>query len=407
MRILYLHQYFATPAVAAGTRSYEFCRRLIGSGHDVTMVTSDAFLPAEFKGRNGKWDTVIDGIKVIVIPQPYSNQMSFAKRIEAFLFFAFKASLLSIRGKVDVVFATSTPLTIAIPGIIQKYRKSAPLVFEVRDLWPEMPIAMGALRNPMARFLARSLEWIAYQSAQQIVALSPGMAEGVVRGGGKRAKVSVIPNACDLDLFQIAPDIGRSFRREVLGFDEGAPLLVYAGTFGHVNGVGYAIEVARHLQQRGAKTKIILVGAGVEKPLVMDLARKYGVLDRTVKILGPLPKLEIPALLSSATAIASLFIPVKEMWHNSANKFFDALAAGKPVVINYGGWQASLLEESGAGLMLDNENPSRAAEQLEEFLTNPRRLQVAAAASTRLAEGKFNRSELARQFENVLRRAVS
>lgn len=371
------------------------------------MVTSTAFLPEPHKQIRSIQEVVLDGIRVIVVPQEYSNQMSFDRRIRAFLSFAWKASWVRLPHDIDAVFATSTPLTIAIPGIIQKIRNSAPLVFEVRDLWPEMPIAMGALRNPIARFLARALEWTAYHASRRIVALSPGMADGVIRRGVSKSRVTVIPNACDLDLFRIAPEIGRAFRRDVLRVDEATPLLVYAGTFGHVNGVGYAIEMAKHLQQMGARTKIVLAGAGVEKDEVLGLARRYGVLGGTVHIMDPLPKREIPALFSAATAMASFFIPVKEMWHNSANKFFDALAAGRPVTINYGGWQADLLTETGAGLVLNPHDPQHAARQLDEFLIDPVRHQQAAKAAANLAAERFDRNELARQFESVLRSAIS
>ncbi len=207
MRILYLHQYFCPPQSSGGTRSYEFARRLIASGHEVCMITSSAFLPSCGQAPRVSHQDIA-GVPAIVIHVPYSNALPFGQRIRAFFQFAWYASREAIRQKADVVLATSTPLTIAIPGLLARLRHRIPMVFEVRDLWPELPIAVGALKNPLAKTGARWLEWIAYHSSAHIIALSPGMAEGVIRRGIPSNRVTVIPNSCDLDLFDVTPEQG-------------------------------------------------------------------------------------------------------------------------------------------------------------------------------------------------------
>jgi hypothetical protein len=151
MRILYLHQYFNTPKMSGGTRSYEMARRLVKMGHDVHMVTSYR----EETNHTDWFTTIEDGITVHWLPLLYSNKMNYTQRIKAFVNFAVKSSIKAVSMKADIIFATSTPLTIAIPAVIASKRQKIPLVFEVRDLWPELPIAMGALKNPIARFLAK------------------------------------------------------------------------------------------------------------------------------------------------------------------------------------------------------------------------------------------------------------
>lgn len=144
MHIVYLHQYFNTPAMSGSTRSYEIARRLVSAGHRVSVVTSSRISD----DRKGWVQSNESGIDVHWLAVPYSNRMAYGERISAFLRFAFGAArrAASLRG--DVVFATSTPLTIAIPGVFAARKLKVPMVFEVRDLWPEVPIAIGALRNP-------------------------------------------------------------------------------------------------------------------------------------------------------------------------------------------------------------------------------------------------------------------
>ncbi len=137
MKILYLHQYFNTPNMSGGTRSYEMAIRMVKKGHQVHMITSLRDGSTEF----GTWKKeTINGINVYWLSVPYDNKMSTMRRIYSFIIFAFKAGSKAISIGGDVIFATSTPLTIAIPAIQAKKKLKIPMVFEVRDLWPELPI---------------------------------------------------------------------------------------------------------------------------------------------------------------------------------------------------------------------------------------------------------------------------
>src|SRR6185436_27621 len=169
MQILYLHQFFITRAGVGGTRSYEFARRFVASGHGVRMVTAGS-------GRSR-----VDGIDVVGVPGAYSDYMratasSDRDRMLAFARFGAGATVAALRGpRPDVIYATSPPLTMALPAIAASLRWRAPLVFEVRDLWPEAPIQMGALRNPVAKRLARAIERFVYARSTRVIALSPGI----------------------------------------------------------------------------------------------------------------------------------------------------------------------------------------------------------------------------------------
>ena len=397
MRVLYIHQYFTTPAMSGGTRSYEFGRRLVERGHHVTMITSAT------DGTARRSETIA-GMEVVWLPVRYSQNMSYGRRLSAFGGFAAAAARESLRHDYDIVFATSTPLTVVLPGSMAAHFRRVPMALEVRDLWPEVPIAIGALRSPAAIRLAKSLERFAYSQARHIVALSPGMAEGITRQGVPETKVTIIPNGCDVDTFGVTrigepPAALREARRG------GRPIALYAGAIGRVNDLEYLVRVADQLGRMGSAVSVVVVGDGSEKEAVISLARRLGALDRSFFLLPPQSKDQMPRLLAWSDIALSIFAPIPEMEANSSNKFFDALAAGRPVAVNYGGWHQELLENHACGIRLAPD-VGVAAESLDTFLRDRDRLRAAGYAARRLAERAFSRDRLLTDLEAVFVGAV-
>ncbi len=405
MKIAYLHQYYVSPTspTGGGTRSYEFARRLAAAGHSVDVITSES---RPTGGAGGGWHVEEEeaGFRVHRLPVPYDNRMSYAQRINSFLRFAFGSAGRAAALRADVVFATSTPLTICLPAVYAARRSGAPMVFEVRDLWPEVPIALGALGNPAIQVAARWLERFAYRNAASVVALSPGMAEGVKRAGVPADRVHVIPNGSDLDLFAPDPALRARFRSEHAWLGD-RPLVVYTGTFGLVNGVGYLIEVAAKVAELDPEVRFLLVGDGRELEDVRARARQLGVLDRSLFIWPSRPKTEVAAVLAAADLATSVVIDVPELWHNSANKLFDGLASGTAFAVNHEGWQADLIRERDAGLVLDAKDTSAAAQAVVTALRTRGWAERAGANARRLAEERFSRDLLTAQLMEVLAEA--
>lgn len=375
-------------------------------GHEVNMVTSErsATPGASLLRRSGF--TVEDGIRVHWLPVPYSNNMGYAQRVWAFAHFAVRSLAKVAAVDNDIILATSTPLTIAIPAVAGQWLQRVPMVFEVRDLWPEVPILIGAIQGRAPVAMAYWLERFAYRHAQRVIALSPGMAEGVVRCGYPAERVSVIPNFAHLDLFPAPREAGEAFRRRYDWLQD-RPWVVYAGTLGRANGVGYLARVAAAMRRLWPEVRFLVVGTGYEEPSIRDLAEKLGVLSRNFFMMAPIPKAETPALLSAASIATSVFANNPAFWTNSANKFFDALAAGRPIAINYGGWQAGLINETGCGLVMPAGDPDRAAVLLSEWLADAGRLQQAGEAAYRLATTRFHPETVVDQFQQVLEEALA
>lgn len=373
-------------------------RYLAKVGHDVHVISSDR------TGRNraGRWvSETIDGFTVHWFPVPYSNSMSARQRVGAFLKFATKSATKARKLKGDLVFATSTPLTIAIPGMYATLARRTPLVLEVRDLWPELPIALGVLTRSVPIMLARLLERTAYRRSSHIVALSPGMKEGIVRQGVSADRVTVLPNVGDLDFFREDPESGERWRHQLAWLGK-RQLIVHCGTIGRVNGVSYLVRLAAETRAQGADICFATVGTGAEEEEVRQLATELGVLDVNFFMLGTMPKREIAKVFSASALTLCLVIPVKELEHNSANKFFDSLAAGRPLAINYGGWHEGLLVANDCGFRFPAKNISDAATSLIQYLASPKDLEQKGKNARALAEREFSLSTIAGRLAEIL-----
>ena len=409
MKILYIHQYFASRKGRTGTRSYEFGRYLVGRGHEVTMITS-GLANAEFPVCDGKLfcQYEADGIRVVSVAGGYNDpHLGTAKhgwqRMWEFYRFARAACQ---AGKTlaapDVVFATHTPLTVGLAGMALSRYFGVPFVFEVRDLWPEALINVGALANPAAVWWLRRMARRIYRRADHIVALSPGMKDGIVRAGVRPEKVTVIPNASDLDLFR--PDLDGAASRRRLGLGDRFAA-VYFGAMGLANGLEYVVEAARVLAARD-KNDIVLVlhGSGGKRDDLKALAQRYGLANVVFSDLVP-DKEEVARIVAGCDACMTIYRAAREQtW--SPNKMFDALAAGRPVLINVAGWLGETIERNECGRCVDPSRPEALADALEELSQNPELCRRMGAKARALAERQFDRRILAVRLEEILANPV-
>lgn len=407
MRITYLHQYFNTPEMSGGTRSYEMARRLVAKGHEVNMVTSWR----EEDGRKGWFETEEAGIRVHWLPVPYSNSMGYGERIRAFFRFAWKAAHKAAALQADVVFATSTPLTIALPGAYAAWRRKAPMVFEVRDLWPDVPIAIGAIRNPVLVIGARLLEKFAYKRAARVVALAPGMRDAVGRKGYDIRRTAVIPNGADLNEFK-SPKISAHIANLETRYPwiKRGILIVYIGTIGIANGVEYIPRLAKALNRQAPEIPITfaILGDGRQLEAVKSIASELEVIDKNVFFIGRVPKKQVPVWLNQCSAAIMTYDGPEILYRDSvSNKFFDSLAAGKPIIANFKGFSTSIAEAKGAGIILPKHNFKKAAQILQAWLTDENRLSFSQKQALNLAKEYFNRDCLADDLDMVLESAVN
>lgn len=341
MHILYLHQFFTTPSGTSGTRSYTFAREWVRMGHRVTMVTGavDGVPPT-----SPREESTVDGIDVIQLGVEYQQELSIEERKQAFLDFAKAASREVLRlDRPDVIYASSTPLTIAIPALAARLRWRAPLVFEVRDLWPDAPIAFGALSPSQIR-IARALEHTVYAASEAVVALSPGMLEAVLERGANPQRSLMVPNGVDRALYEDAPS--RRAARAQFGLDQAEFLAVYVGALGPVHGIAHTLEAVRLAAEQGAPVRFVLVGEGTMEDDVRQAAREH---PGHLTYLGPIPRSRVPAALAAADVTLTTVSDEPILRTTCSNKLFDAMGAGRPQVVNLPGWNTELVTGRGIG----------------------------------------------------------
>jgi len=405
MRVLYFHQHFSTPKGSTGIRSYEMARRLVAEGHYVTMVCGsygggNTGLTEEF--RRGRRKGEVDGIEVIEFDLAYSNADGFIKRSLLFLLFALRSVGVALSYRYDVLFATTTPLTAGIPGIVARWLRGKPFVFEVRDLWPELPREMGVITNPAVLWAMGLLEWVSYRSAHRVIGLSPGIVQGIRRCGVRSERIAMVPNGCDFSIFEQEVDAWRPD-----GVEESDLLAVFTGTHGMANGLDSVLDAALVLKERGrADIKIALVGDGKTKSILQQRAASQK-LDNVI-FHDPVNKSRLAGLMAGADIGLQTLANVPAFYFGtSPNKFFDYISAGLPVLNNYPGWLAGMIEEYGCGYAVPADDAEAFAAALEHAADNREQLAVMGKAASRLAHQQFDRNVLGNQFIGELRAAAA
>ncbi|MDR6464861.1 glycosyltransferase family 4 protein [Chryseobacterium sediminis] len=391
MNILYIHQYFVTPQEPGGTRSYWLAQELIKNGHKVTMLTSSSKFSEDIK------IVKIDGIDVVYIKEDYDQNMSVSRRLKAFLKFMYKSSVIGLKQKdIDLVIATSTPLTIGIPALLLKWFKKKPFVFEVRDLWPEVPIQMGAIKNRWTIKTTRLLEKTIYKNASRVIALSPGMQDGVVKYIPKE-KTSMIPNMAKMDEFW--PRGKNDQLMEKLGLKKDSFKIVHFGSLGLANGAHSIIESAKLLKDREDIEFLFVGGGSTEKDLVYEVEKNN---LKNVKFLGKFPMTDVSEIVNFSDVSMISFLDIPILYTNSPNKLFDSLSAGKPIIVNSAGWTKDIAEKYHCGYYVNPNRPEELVQKVLYLKDNPELVKEMGQNARKLAETVYDKSILSKKFVEVI-----
>ncbi|MEX2593009.1 MAG: glycosyltransferase family 4 protein [Anditalea sp.] len=389
MRIIYIHQYFVTPEEGGAIRSYHLAKGLVEAGLEVEMITAH---------NHSNYDLrIIDGIKVHYLPVPYDNAFGFLKRTVAFSRFVTKAkSLIKRLPRPDLLYITSTPLTTGLIGLWAKKKFALPYIFEVRDLWPEAPIQVGVIRNKLIKKALYYLEERIYSRALKIVALSPGI-KNYIRNKCQRAELFLIPNFCDTDFFSPVKKDGQKL--EKLGLKERFTI-TYTGAVGSVNALHEFIYLAKDAQDQSKDWQFILMGKGMKKQELEVLSKDLRLKNLKFHPFGN--KREVREILAATDIVYVSFDHFPVLGTNSPNKFFDALAMGKAVLVNHKGWVYELIKRHRLGLYHNPGNHRETIRQLAVLSENPQALKQAQKNSRSLATLHFSKEKAVRKLLFVL-----
>jgi len=395
MHVAVFSQYHTNPDCPATSRHYTLLAH-IAKTHRVTLLTTPAW---KSQRLTEKYAWVPEGVELREAAVPYENKMGPARRALAFAQYAAWAVREGRRiARPDVVWGISTPLTAAWAAARVARAHRVPWVFEVQDLWPAFPIAMGAVPTALARQQLYRLEKRLYQSAQHILPLSPDMTRYVTDLGISPAKVTTVLNGTDLELAGRATPAAVEALRKQHGLT-GKRVVLYAGTFGRANDMPTVVAAAEALVAAAPDVVWLFLGHGYYQPLLAEAAARW---PGRIRLVGGQARHEVFSWfgLAEVSVVSFLGLPVLDA--NSPAKLYDSLAVGTPVVVTNPGWTKELVEREGCGWYVPAGNAEAMTTQLQQLLAQPATLAAAGARGLAIAQQQFDRQQLAAEIQQIL-----
>jgi glycosyltransferase involved in cell wall biosynthesis len=390
VKVLLLHQHFKTPEKGGAIRSYYLAKALVENGVKVHVIT--AHNEEEVRREN------TEGIEVSYLPIGYDNRYGFAARSWAFMKYVWGAIRLSNQHKdADYCYAISVPLTVGLAARWIKWQHTIPYIFEVGDLWPDAPVQMGFVKNYFFSSFLYQLEKSIYKSANSMVALSPSIQTAIERKvPGK--KVHLLPNMADCDYFRPEEKIATLVEKYNV---EGKFVISYIGAIGFANGLDYVLECANAARKAELPIHFIICGDGALLDRLKGNVRQMGLVN--LSFVDFTNRSGVKELLNVTDASFICYKPIPILETGSPNKFFDGLAAGKLILINFGGWIRNEIEENRCGVYCDPHQPTDFIKKIRPFLSDNNLLKEYQQASRQLAENKYSRNLLPKKFVTLFK----
>ena len=403
MHVLLIHQAFVTTGEAGGTRHIEFARRLAERGHRVTIITSpvsylsgESSLTGHFLWKKEQW---AENIEIRYCWTSSGMHKGFVPRLLAFFSFMFSSFFCALNVKhADLIWGTSPNLFQAWTAWLSARLKRKPFLLEIRDLWPEFAVAMGALTNPLLIRMSQWLERFLYNHADRIIVNSPGFIPYIRDICGKTP--DLVPNGADEEMFAGAD--GTAFR-EQYGLKDDF-VVMYSGAHGPANDLETVLNAADMLRDE-AGIRFIFVGSGKDKTRLEALSAERGL--GNVLFVPPVPKDQIASVMAAEDAGLAILKKLDMFKTTYPNKVFDIMACGDPVICQIDGVIRDVVEENRAGVFVEPGDARALAETVLRLSADPEGCRVMGENGRKAVMEKFNRDAAAVQLEKIFEEVVS
>jgi glycosyltransferase involved in cell wall biosynthesis len=399
MHILLIHQAFAAIDEPGGTRHHELARYFASEGHRVSIIASPVSYLTGKPGESKKIAHDAGGLITIYRTYTYpALHKSFFHRIFSFITFMNSSFFKSISIRhVDAVWGTSPPIFQSFTAWLVARLKHKPFILEIRDLWPEFAISVGVLNNRILIRLSLWLEKFLYTHADRIVVNSPGFIDHVRSRGGKN--IVLIPNGADPVFFKESVNE----KRKSGPHRENEFVVLYTGAHGMSNDLEIVLQAAKLLEDQ-PKIRFILLGDGKEKPHLIQTARQMKL--KNLAFYDPLPKTEMPAVISAADACLAILKPIEMYKTTYPNKVFDYMAAGKPVILAIDGVIREVIEKADCGVFCQPGNPQKMSEAILKLYKNPESARQKGLNGQKYLAQHFDRAKIAEEFIEMIKETV-
>lgn len=414
MRILLLHQYFLEKDEGGGSRFNEMTKVWSSLGHKTTVLSGMVNYTTGKKPERYKKkyfyndDSIYKDVDVIRCHVSENYNSSFSGRLWGYFSFVFSstyAGLFKAKGKYDVIIVTSPPLFIGITAIILSFFKKLPVVFEVRDLWPESAIDTGVLRSKFIIKMAYWFENYIYKKSILINVLTPAFREKLIEKGVPEEKIIFIPNAAD---FTLAEQVqGFSFDalefKKNLGF-EGKFLITYVGAHGIANHLIQLIDAAVLLKDTSVVFQ--LIGSGMQKEMLQNEVKKRNITNVFFK--DPVSKSEVFKYILASDMGASILKKADTFKTIYSNKTFDYMSCKRPVFLAIDGVSRDLVEKANCGIFVEPENSIMIAQRAKELSTLSNDILIKMGENGyNYAVENFDRVKLSTDYIEIINRLIN
>ncbi len=407
MKILYVSQYFPPEMGAPAARVAELSRHWVRHGHDVTVLTGfpnhpTGVVPPEY--RRKLWRLIsreeYDGVHVVrTWLWPFPNRRSYERMLNYGSFCISAAISGAFLRRADVVIASSPQLLVGLSGWWLAWLKRVPLIFEVRDLWPESLAAVGIAGEGslLHRFLKKVASFLYRRSAHTVV-VTPAFKDYLISKREIPAeKISIVPNGVDVEAF--ANSDSTSHIRTSLNL-EGKFVVCYIGTIGMAHGLGTLVEAAANLQTSAPQVAFVVVGEGAEKESVMKMARSREL--KNLHFVNEQPRESIPAFLHASDAAIVLLKRTELFKTVIPTKLLEAMACERPVILGVDGQAREILEQAQCGIFVEPENVEQIVQAVLRLCAHRDLASTMGKNGYRFVMRNFSRSETARNYLAVL-----
>ncbi len=413
MKILYVSQYYPPEMGAPAARASELARHWARSGHDVSILTGfpnhpTGVVPPDWRARLRRltYRETVEGVNIYrTWLWPLPNRKAH-ERMRNYASFCVSAALRGLTlPRPDVIIASSPQLLVGLSGWWLAFSKQVPLVFEVRDLWPESLVAVGA--GSEDSLLHKTLAKIAgflYKRSNLIAVVTPAFKEHLINEWRVPSeKIAVIENGVEADLFAPAAPASTHALREELGV-ESKFLVCYVGTMGMAHGLETLLDAAARLQHDNPAVVFLLIGEGAEKERIQDLARSRGLAN--VRFLDQQPREKIPSFISAADACLVLLKKTEVFKTVIPTKMLEFMSCARPVILGVDGQARLIIDQANAGLVIEPENSEALVGAIRQLAENRQLGATLGQKGREYILENFSRQSTAEKYIDVLTRLV-
>lgn len=406
MKIVFFSHYFTPEGNAPASRTHDHCARWAAAGHDVTVITCAPNVPdgKVYDGyRNRLWPTrdVIDGVNIVRVwtfLRANPGKVTLILNYLTYFFSALLAFVFFVR-RPRIVIATSPQFFCGVAGVIASWLKWCPMILEIRDIWPESILTVGAMKRTFAIKLLERVERWMYRSASHVVTVGTGYRDNITSKVDIGDRISVVTNGVDPEQF-----VPRDRCLDLVEQYELHEKFVcsYVGTVGLAHGLDVVVRAAEVLRSRGRDDILFLVvGGGTKLPDLRRSVEQKG-LGGQIIFTGRMNKSQMPNVLATSDACLVHLSKVELFETVIPSKIFETMAMRRPIIMGVKGPAREIVLRAQGGVALEPENDRQLCDRLEEMADDPELVERLGRSARRFVIEHYNRDDLAKRFLQII-----